>query len=163
MGNSADKTGQQMLWLLLAVWTCGAAAQSLVEPATLQNPSAPLPSRPASGVSLPEPVGGYRLGPGDEISVELLEAPEFDVKRFPVGPDGDVRLPLVGKLHAEGLSVTEFEAQLSKRLSEFIREPDPSVVSPADSPVATGCSAAMARGSRTSRSGRFLRSPRSTH
>ena len=116
-----------MLAFFLAVWASGAAAQSLAEPATLQDPSAAPPPRTANGLESPKPVSDYRLGPGDEISVELLQAPEYNGKRFPVGPDGDVRLPLVGKLHAEGLSVAEFEAQLSKRLGEFIREPNASV------------------------------------
>lgn len=116
-----------MLAFFLAVWAGGAAAQSPTEPAGLREASAAALSPTGKGAEFPEPVNDYRLGPGDEISIEALEAAEFNGKRFPVGPDGDVRLPLVGRLRAEGLSVAEFEMQLSKRLSEFIRQPNATV------------------------------------
>jgi polysaccharide export outer membrane protein len=116
-----------MLAFLLAVWAGGAVAQSLVESAGLQDASIVSPPQTGKGTEFPEPENDYRLGPEDEITIEVLEAAEFSGKRFPVGPDGDVRLPLVGRLHAEGLSVAQFEEQLSKRLSEFIRDPNATV------------------------------------
>lgn len=104
-----------------------AGAQSLIGPAaTPIRP--PVPARE----SAPEEAASrhlteYRLGAGDEVSIEVLQAGEFAGKRFAVGPDGDVTLPLVGRLRAAGLGVAEFEQELSSRLSEYIREPDVTV------------------------------------
>jgi polysaccharide export outer membrane protein len=113
--------------LLLIGWAVVAGAQFRVQPTGVETETQAAPSRIAPTADSRDLESDYRLGPEDEITIEVLESPEFSGKRFPVGPDGDVRLPLVGRLHAHGLSVAEFEADLSKRLGEFIREPNASV------------------------------------
>jgi polysaccharide export outer membrane protein len=113
--------------LLLIGWADVARAQFRVQPIGVETETQAAPSRIAPITDSRDLESDYRLGPGDEITIEVLESPEFSGKRFPVGPDGDVRLPLVGRLHAHGLSVAEFESDLSKRLGEFIREPNASV------------------------------------
>ncbi len=65
----------------------------------------------------------YILGPNDEISVRCVNADEFTDKPIRVDGDGFVTLPFVGRIQVGGLRVDQVEAELTRRLSEFIREP----------------------------------------
>ena len=127
MKVSTDRARRAMAAFLLVASAGTARAQSLAGPAVLQAGSADAYSQTGKVAASPNPGNDYRLGPEDEIAIEVLEAAEFGGKRFPVGPDGDVRLPLVGRMRAAGLRVAEFETALSARLSEFIREPNATV------------------------------------
>ncbi len=65
----------------------------------------------------------YVLGPNDQILIRAPEAEEIDNRPFRIDGDGNVNLPLVGHLHVAGMSLQELEADLVKRLREYIREP----------------------------------------
>jgi len=65
----------------------------------------------------------YTLGPNDEISFWGIDAEEIVNKRFRIDPDGEVSLPMVGRLQAAGLTIRQFEEVLNKQLSAYIREP----------------------------------------
>jgi polysaccharide biosynthesis/export protein len=69
----------------------------------------------------------YLLGPDDEITVRALDVDEIDGKNARIDRSGSVDLPLVGKLKAAGLSVSQFEAELTKKLARYVREPRVSV------------------------------------
>lgn len=69
----------------------------------------------------------YRLGPEDEVTVDAVGAPEINGRRYRVDPGGDVRLPLVGAVRAEGLSPGELEDSIRVQLDRYIREPQVSV------------------------------------
>lgn len=66
----------------------------------------------------------YILGPGDDIIVKAVDVDE--IKELPVRIDiqGDIRLPLVGKIHAGGLKAEELEALLKQRLKTYVIDPD---------------------------------------
>jgi polysaccharide export outer membrane protein len=65
----------------------------------------------------------YVLGPNDQIQIRAPEAEEIDNRPFRIDGDGNVNLPLVGRIHAAGMSLQELEADLVKRLREYIRDP----------------------------------------
>lgn len=65
----------------------------------------------------------YVLGPNDQVLIRAPEAEEIDNRPFRVDGDGNLNLPLVGKIHAAGMSLQELEADLVRRLREYIREP----------------------------------------
>ena len=65
----------------------------------------------------------YVLGPNDQILIRAPEAEEIDNRPFRIDGDGNINLPLVGHIHAAGMSLQELEADLVKRLREYIREP----------------------------------------
>jgi polysaccharide export outer membrane protein len=65
----------------------------------------------------------YVLAPNDQITIRAPEAEEIDNRPFRIDGDGNINLPLVGRVHAAGMSVQELEADLVKRLREYIREP----------------------------------------
>src|SRR5580700_7403940 len=54
----------------------------------------------------------YVLGPNDQILVRAPEAEEIDNRPFRIDGDGNINLPLVGHIHAAGMSLQEMEADL---------------------------------------------------
>src|SRR3984885_6791651 len=65
----------------------------------------------------------YVLGPNDQILVRAPEAEEIDNRPFRIDGDGNINMPLVGHIHVAGRGLRELEADLVKRLREYIREP----------------------------------------
>src|ERR1700733_5569767 len=67
----------------------------------------------------------YVLGPGDHISIIVLELEDdFSEKTFRIDMSGDVSLPYVGRLHAAGLTTQAPEKEIATTLSKIIKEPD---------------------------------------
>ena len=75
-------------------------------------------------------VSGYILGPDDEIVIRGIEDPETSDKPDKpvlIGTNGDITLPMIGRVKAGGLTVEQLEAELNTRFKEFIQEPQVSV------------------------------------
>lgn len=69
---------------------------------------------------------GYILGPNDEIVILNLELPDSSGssdKPILIGANGNITLPLVGRIQAAGLTVEQLETDLTTRFKEFILEP----------------------------------------
>ncbi len=64
----------------------------------------------------------YRLGPEDVIEVFVWKEPELS-STVVVRPDGNVSLPLIGELEAAGRTATYLQAEIAKRLKQFVSEP----------------------------------------
>jgi polysaccharide export outer membrane protein len=69
----------------------------------------------------------YVLGPGDQILVHAVEAEEISDKPVRIGDDGFVRLALVGRIRAGGLTLAQFESELIGSLKQYLRQPEVSV------------------------------------
>ena len=65
----------------------------------------------------------YTLGPNDQILIRSPQSEEINEKPFRIDTQGFLSLPVVGRVRAEGLTVQALESDLTKRLSEYIREP----------------------------------------
>lgn len=71
--------------------------------------------------------GAYRLGAGDEIVIRAPEAEEISSDPLRIGPSGELTLPLAGRIHVAGLTSTELEIELRRRLSDYYLDPRPTV------------------------------------
>ena len=83
-----------------------------------------------SALVLGQSAGGnsaYVLGPGDQISVRAMHAAEMSDKPARVDDDGFIRLPLVGRVKAAGLTVEQLSGQIRERLEPIIRDPEVSI------------------------------------
>ncbi len=65
----------------------------------------------------------YIVGPGDMLEVKLENLPELS-GRFPVGPDGNLYLPRLREVPAEGLTVKELNELLTEKFSYFVKYPE---------------------------------------
>jgi len=70
----------------------------------------------------------YVLGPNDQILVRAPQVEEINEKPFRIDAEGNINLPLIGKVHAAGLTQQELEAELVRRLKEYVREPQVIIV-----------------------------------
>ena len=53
-----------------------------------------------------EPETDYRLGEGDDISIDVWGREDLTARHI-IGPDGQITLPLIGAIHVSGLTRTE--------------------------------------------------------
>jgi polysaccharide export outer membrane protein len=98
-------------FIILTLFVVSAAAQQPTVPAT-------------------QTVSGYVLGPDDEIMIRGIEVPEISAqpdKPVLIGTNGNLTLPLIGRVKASGLTVEQLEAELTTRFKQFIQEPQISV------------------------------------
>jgi polysaccharide export outer membrane protein len=118
-----------------AILSTGAAAQSTAVISRQGNPDAGEdPKQIASVSSVPSL---YVLGPDDQIIIQGLHADELVNKPIRVDQNGEVNLPLVGVLHAGGLTVRSFESELNQTLAKYVRSPSltVSITEPKSQPV----------------------------
>ena len=66
----------------------------------------------------------YVLGPNDEIVIQSVHAQEIANKPTRISTSGDLNLPMVGRVHAAGMTLDQLETEVSERLKTYIREPD---------------------------------------
>ncbi len=67
---------------------------------------------------------GYRIAAKDTIEVSVWKDQALS-RQMVVPPDGMISFPLVGDIHAQGMTIPELRDIITKKLSEFI--PDPTV------------------------------------
>lgn len=95
-------------------------------------------SRPAPGLLFAQaPVAGspaadraaagYVMGTDDLISIHAVDADEINDKSVRIDGNGYVRLPLVGRVEAAGLTNEQLENVLSERLKTYIKDPQVTV------------------------------------
>jgi len=75
-------------------------------------------------------VSSYRLGPDDQISIRVLDLDklQLDNDSAPkINVNGDLDLPVIGHLHAEGLTLEQLRAAIVSKLSDILNNPSVSV------------------------------------
>ena len=77
--------------------------------------------QPAKTAPLPD--SGYVLGPDDQIVLHSMESPEISDKPILIGINGDITLPLAGRVKAGGLTVEQLETELDARLKKYVKDP----------------------------------------
>jgi polysaccharide export outer membrane protein len=103
--------------LLCLAAPAGITAQSVPDDNTV--PAAPTsPSKPA--------LGNSTIGADDTVTIEALDADEIS-KTWRVGSTGDLDLPMIGKVHAAGLTSEQLEKTLEEGLKRYIRNPQVTV------------------------------------
>lgn len=72
----------------------------------------------------------YQLGPEDQIAVRVqdLEKLQLENTQAPkIDVNGNLSLPIVGRIHAQGLTLNQLEAEIASRLSNILQNPSVSV------------------------------------
>lgn len=95
-------------------------------PASAQNPS-PTAAEQAKSKCESEIRSTYLLGPDDLLEISGPELTESGAKRSRIDGEGNVEVPLVGRVHVAGLTVQQTEEKLNKLLRTYIRDPQAAV------------------------------------
>jgi polysaccharide export outer membrane protein len=74
---------------------------------------------------------GYALGPGDKILIRVTDLDEFkgfDERPQRIEQNGEIRLPLVGRIRAGGRTIEQLETEITARLKRYVHEPQVTVL-----------------------------------
>ena len=99
----------------------------LQQPQPPGNTSAPNEGRRQPGAA-PSPGGepvnssSYKIGPADVLNIHVWNEAQFSGP-YAVHEDGMFTLPLVGDLKAGGMTPVEVEAEVTKALGKYVRQP----------------------------------------
>src|SRR5262245_6867992 len=105
-----------ILVALLTVSSLGAAASSN--------------SGKAKGTDAPKleaPPAGYVIGADDMLAVNVWKEPEIS-RNVLVRPDGNISLPLVGDLRANGRTPDQLRDEIKQRLLGYLSDPEVTVI-----------------------------------
>jgi polysaccharide export outer membrane protein len=116
---------------LLALMSIGAFAQS-------ESPSRPVApaaaaadkqtgEKPGEGSRAAHSDSSYVIGADDVLAINVWKEPEVS-RSVPVRSDGKISLPLVGELTAGGQTPLQLEQEITKRLQNYISEPEVTVI-----------------------------------
>lgn len=83
-------------------------------------------ARKITGEDLQPARGDYRVGPGDELRIEVVEVPDTSAKAL-VMPDGFLYFNVAPGIQASGRTIGELENQLSRELRDVYQDPVVSV------------------------------------
>jgi len=96
------------------------------------HPAAPLDAAAYANFPPPggdAPVQDYRIGPGDTLSITTFQEKDLTLEHVDVDASGNILFPLVGNVHASGLSSAALAKELETRLGQrYLRDPQVSVI-----------------------------------
>ena len=82
---------------------------------------------PGPAQAPPAPPENYRLGVGDQIEINIFGEPDLS-RTVSIKPDGLIALPLVDQVKAQGKTVAQLEADLTRLYGKYLRRPSVSVI-----------------------------------
>ena len=92
---------------------------------TLSQPNLPDESVDNSGPSVL--IDSYKMSVGDQLQINVWKSGELSLSQ-PIRPDGKISMPLVGDIKASGLGPEELAANIEKKLKNYIKNPNVTVV-----------------------------------
>jgi polysaccharide biosynthesis/export protein len=77
-------------------------------------------------VTAMEPGPEYTLGAGDELNVSIGDTEELQdafANSFLIDSDGDITVPMIGRVHAADLTIIQLQSQIRDGLMKYVRDP----------------------------------------
>src|ERR1700748_3382842 len=81
----------------------------------------------AAPAAAPTNITSYVLGPEDQITVRVFAADDIPDKPVQVDNDGSVTLPMIGQVHAAGLTVEQLQDKLVVAYKKYFKNPQVTV------------------------------------
>jgi polysaccharide export outer membrane protein len=104
--------------LLLRAQQNQAVSNAPTVPDSVATKTAPMPSAASDE---------FIIGPGDILAINVWKEAEIS-RVVPVRSDGRISLPLIGEVQSSGRTPKQLEADISKRLKDFVADPAVTVV-----------------------------------
>ncbi len=125
--------GLAIVWLVGLLYISPSSAQSAVsKPADIVSPTGPNSTVSDGTGTAPYAnqqvnKGDYILGQGDRLSIQVFGANDLPTTPVDVSAEGDIVAPLVGRVHAGGMSVRGLESALTENYAKFYKNPEVTV------------------------------------
>jgi polysaccharide biosynthesis/export protein len=74
-------------------------------------------------IKMESPNSAYALGPEDQLSVHIVDLNDISDKPVRIDPNGYIELPLLGRVHAAGLTIDGLRNALAAQASRYIDSP----------------------------------------
>jgi polysaccharide export outer membrane protein len=121
MQNAKSVGTAVLIVLVLSVLHLGAQQRvQPIQPVPAGSQTAPVADQTTTPVKTPST---YLLGPDDQIMIQGPEMDEIVNKPYRIDPDGYVSLPMLGRVKAGGLTIGDFETELNRAASKYVRDP----------------------------------------
>jgi polysaccharide biosynthesis/export protein len=88
------------------------------------------PSAMPATYTAPAPVAApssYVLGPEDTITVRIFAADDIPDRPAQIDNNGEVTLPMIGKVHAAGMTIDQFQAAITQDYKKYFKDPQVTV------------------------------------
>jgi polysaccharide export outer membrane protein len=82
------------------------------------NAESPVPEPPEAVAGEPQ----FTLGPGDNITISVWRNEDLH-RTVSLDPSGKIRMPLAGEIDASGMTVSQLNEEITRRLAEYIKNP----------------------------------------
>lgn len=70
----------------------------------------------------------YRIGPSDKLNVKVFQIPDLTFEEIFVDASGNLQMPMIGTVRAQGLTPEELSAEMERLLrAQYLRNPQVSV------------------------------------
>lgn len=106
----------------LALGACASSNSNDSLALTRNGELTPLPFAAAAPVS-----SQYRIGPLDQLNVTVFQVANLSVEKAQVDAAGQVQLPLVGSVHAAGMTTDQLAAFVKSKLVAYLQHPEVAV------------------------------------
>jgi len=65
----------------------------------------------------------FVIGLEDILAVNVWKDPELSLREVTVRPDGKISVPLIGDIHADGVTVKQLQDAIAEKLKDYITSP----------------------------------------
>jgi polysaccharide export outer membrane protein len=117
--------GALLLGLAIAAQAAGPAPRATVAPRPNAAPAASAGAEQGANT----PSADYRLGPGDQIRVQVYQNPDLSIEAR-VSENGTINYPLVGSIGLGGNTISQAENKIASALKNgnFLKQPQVNIV-----------------------------------
>jgi polysaccharide biosynthesis/export protein len=117
----------RMKMALLAAAACLVAAP-LIGGVAVSAPKTTLAGLPQADLSSSGTQGDYVIGPEDKLRIRVFEVKDLSFDEEEVDANGQIQLPLIGKVTAAGKTTAQLQDELAARLGDrYLQSPQVSV------------------------------------
>jgi polysaccharide export outer membrane protein len=112
----------------LSAGACLLLVGSLIGGAAVSEPKTTLANLPAAQLSTSGAQGDYIIGPQDKLRIRVFEVKDLSFDEEEVDANGQIQLPLIGKVTAAGKTTIQLQDELAQRLGDkYLQSPQVSV------------------------------------
>ena len=113
------------VFVLFGIWSLQRPYCSGQVPLGSLPGSTATPSAPSTVPAVPDPAiqTDYVLGADDMVTIQVLDVPFTDQTPMRIETSGHLRLPMVGRVMAAGLTPAQLEERVADALKTYVRKP----------------------------------------